>query len=665
MPRRDVCQVSMAARARALIGPASELAADSGLLRHLPPAAISLTRQQWDSLLTEASLWTEVARLSRALADVEAQSHAEGATIARDLRPAAVSFAGLARKLARMLWQLAAFAPASPPQRAPSLAELIAEMATALERAGAWFRSGLRGRGPELPTVAASAAWQMAGVVDPLAASFGVDEAELVDQVGEISDARLLAVYRNQLPELTATCERLMYSISQSPLDPFATVGPLLELLRVERPLLAWTAASQGFHLIREAAASDPAGVENAFEQLRQRAAPRAASRRRLVAIRRAADFATSEADRALAELSAYRIRVEGHLRPWGWALLRLAGAQGEMPMVAELRDRLAASPQPLHVYLAGALVPALRNADAHEEAHFDELRGRLAIGDQLVDHAAVRSSNAELAAIDAGLEMALACACSQVEPVARAYSIRPGDPHTATEALSQAGQRYGHAGLRVWSLRRDRNTVQVVLDEIDPLRLSNPCFLATLQANGLVAGVSRWQIGLRQRDGWVIDLPSSVLRENWPVFERAAQWFREIPQETYLPCLTWARLSVELPGVALRAAAWLALNDLQHAIEEAESRAALDIRWFDRRVQNVIGACAATLRVMPPIEAKPLQVALDLALDIQSALAGMRRTRPLEVLIAEVLRERDRLPVPAVLPTVDPRPLTVAEGDS
>jgi hypothetical protein len=81
---------------------------------------------------------------------------------------------------------------------------------------------------------------------------------------------------------------------------------------------------------------------------------------------------------------------------------------------------------------------------------------------------AAVRSSNAELAAIDAGLEMALACACGQVEAVGRAYSVRPGDPLTATEALSQAEQRYGHAGLQVWSLRRTRSVVHVRLDQID-----------------------------------------------------------------------------------------------------------------------------------------------------------------------------------------------------
>ncbi len=600
--------------------------------------------------------------LGQALAEVDRKSRAEGRSIGGDLRPAAMSFSGLARKVARMLWHLAAFSPTTPPQVALPLAELIDGTALGLHDAAAWFRAGLDGLQPELPAVRESSEWQIPGVSDAVAASFGMDRAELVDELGTISDARLLALYRNRLPELTAICEELLSSITQPPLDLFAILEPLLELLHVERPLLAWTVANNTLGLIREAAAADQACVEDVFEQLRQRAAPRATSRQRLAAARRTADGATTEAERALAELSAYRMMVEGQLRPWAWTLLRLAGAQGEMPMVAELRDRLAASAQPLHRHLANALIPALRNADAHEEAYFDHLRGQLAAGDQLVDPAAVRSSNAELAAIDAGLDMALACACGQVEAVGRAYSVRPGDPLTVTEALSQAEQRYGHAGLQVWSLRRTRSVVQVRLDQIDPLRSSNPCFLATLQANELVAGVTRWQIGLRGDEGWVIDLPSSVLRANWPVFERAANWFREIPQETFLPCVTWSRLAVELPGVALRAAAWLALNDLQHAIEEAEAAPVLDIGWVERRVQNVINACAATLIVMPTAEAQSLQVALELARNIRSSIAGMRVSRPLEVLIHDVLRERDRLPVPAVVPTLDPRPLTLTE---
>jgi len=118
--------------------------------------------------------------LSQALADVAGESRAEGASIGQDLRPLAMSFAGLERKVARMLWQLAAFAPTSPPQIASPLAELIDGMALALAHTSTWFRAGLDGPGPELPAVARPNEWRMPGVLEPMAASFGVDRAELV-----------------------------------------------------------------------------------------------------------------------------------------------------------------------------------------------------------------------------------------------------------------------------------------------------------------------------------------------------------------------------------------------------------------------------------------------------------------------------------------------------
>jgi hypothetical protein len=64
----------------------------------------------------------------------------------------------------------------------------------------------------------------------------------------------------------------------------------------------------------------------------------------------------------------------------------------------------------------------------------------------------------------------------------------------------------------------------------------------------------------------------------------------------------------------------------------------------------------------MPAAEAQPLQVALELARTIRFSIAGLRASRPLEVLIDDILRERERLPVPAVMPTLDPRPLTLTE---
>ncbi len=190
------------------------------------------------------------------------------------------------------------------------------------------------------------------------------------------------------------------------------------------------------------------------------------------------------------------------------------------------------------------------------------------------------------------------------------------------------------------------------------------------MQAYKLLSGVTRFQISVRERDGVVADLPSAVLRENFPVFHQAVAWFPELPPETFLPCLAFARLSVELPGPALRATAWLAFNDLRHAIEDAEAyyeqsdlvlpneRIAAAMGLFERRVINYIAACEATLRVMPAGETQPLEAALALAGHIRMRVTGLEPASDLTHLISQVLRERDRLPVPSVLPTLDPRTL-------
>lgn len=71
------------------------------------------------------------------------------------------------------------------------------------------------------------------------------------------------------------------------------------------------------------------------------------------------------------------------------------------------------------------------------------------------------------------------------------------------------------------------------------------------------------------------------------------------LPQVTFLSCLTWARLSCEPMEEATRAAAWIALNDAQHAILDAEAAARELLRLLDR-LRLVEAAIAATVRLLP-----------------------------------------------------------------
>ena len=381
-----------------------------------------------------------------------------------------------ARKLTRLLWQLSAFAPDGADQPVAPLADLARDSAFFLKRAASWFASGLAGPVPDAPSPPAAGQWQPTGTEDPLLAVFGVPTSELYDQRQAVSDARLLGVYRARLPELRAACDDLVRSVTESPVEMFGVLDPILEILRTQRPLLAWTTANTGLAAMRIACADDAMAAQRIFGELRQRGPARQASRARLAKAWSAYERATRQSERALNALSVYRIMAEGQLRPWAWTMLRLHGAHGPMPMLTELRDRLLARPEALLRQSGDALVPALRNADAHEEAHFDELSGQLVIGDDDLEPVVVEDANEKLAALVAGLDLALACAKSQLTPVAAAYEIRPGDPKTAEESLKHAAQRYGHAGLTVWSVTRDRGTIHVILDDLGAVS-HNPCF--------------------------------------------------------------------------------------------------------------------------------------------------------------------------------------------
>ncbi len=652
-----------AARTAALSSMRAQLEADVSVLAHVPSPRIPLTGHQWASVLDEATLPHVFAGLANRVGRLAAFQTAQGRDIAARLRPAGLELTAYASKLTRLLWQLSAFAPDGPDQPVVPLAHLTRDHARFLKRAASWFGCGLAGPVPDSPPVPPADQWRRTGVEDPLLAVFGVPTGELYDQHEAVSEARLLGLCRDRLHELSAACDGLVRSVTPSPVEMFGALDPILEILRTPRPLLAWTAANTGLMAMRVACADDALTAKTIFGELRKRDPARHASQARLAKAQAAHERATRQSERALNALSVYRIMAEGQLRPWAWTMLRLRGADGPMPMLTELRDRLLAPPEPLLRQIGDALVPALRNADAHEEGHFDELSGRLVVGDDdEVDPVVVEEANERLAALIAGLDLALACAQSQLTPVAVAYEIRPGDPETAEESLEHAAQRYGHAGLTVWSITRDRGTVHVILDELGALSY-NPCFVATMQAHQLVAGVFRWQVSLRDAETPIIELPASVLAENFPVFERAAYWFDRMPVGTFLPCSTWARLGVELPGQALRAAAWWALNDVQEAIEHVEDTGELDTRLFDHRLQNVMAAIKATLRVMPVLEAQPLKVALDVTRTVRYALLGLPSAPPLEVAVREVLRERNRWMTPSALPTLDPRPIDELEA--
>jgi hypothetical protein len=137
---------------------------------------------------------------------------------------------------------------------------------------------------------------------------------------------------------------------------------------------------------------------------------------------------------------------------------------------------------------------------------------------------------------------------------------------------------------------------------------------------------------------------------------------------ERFLPANAWARLAVELPDQAMRAVAWLALNDARHAYLDAiENVGSLTgrIALLNSRLHLIGSALAATITTLPIEIVEPLTEVLDLVIAAESrnlpAAIGLSRkpAHDLEIRITELYMS---YPVPAVLPTIDARPLDVME---
>ena len=110
----------------------------------------------------------------------------------------------------------------------------------------------------------------------------------------------------------------------------------------------------------------------------------------------------------------------------------------------------------------------------------------------------------------------------------------------------------------------------------------------------------------------------------------------------------------------AARAAAWMTLNDAQHAILDAEA-APLELLRLPDRLRLVEAAVTATVRLLPqgldldsPVRARRMAHA-----NANALADGGRNTIATNVLMDGILRGHDRLGrPPAVLPTLDTSPL-------
>jgi hypothetical protein len=615
---------------------------------------VPVTNAQWRRSVRDADVSASAAVYSKRRRRVVSARCAVGPELGRSLRPAIAEFASAASDLCCRLEALAAF---DIENGGPRTAEMWRDRASKDARAVVDAviderQPSPESRWPTLPVVGA------AEDHDPLFAIFGITADELTDDAGSFCDTRVLAYYRFRLRELQNACDPILGLVADRPPSVFTAVSAVRDLATSASPFLTLHFARDIRARILNAFATDSTRTVSILADASTEMGREWSSFGRLQASVARASAAHTERERAVSVLEAYRHFSEGLTRRWVWTLLRLSGLDGPMPTVGGLVEPGVARLGELGAQIRSALVPAMRNADAHEDVEFDDDSGLLVAGDTSFDPDAVLERLTDLDVLQRALVIGRLAAFAD-QPALAGSGSESNFGSSGSSALLFARQRFGHAGQRVRSFVRDRDRLDILIDSLRP-ETCNPCFMALTQSARVLPNVSRFLVRLPEREDPVIDLPAPVLKANWQVFELAARLFPDaLPQVTFLPCITWLRLSRESNDEAARAAAWMAFNDAQHAILDAEAEPKELIR-LPARLAVVDAAAAATVMLMPPgphlsalVRARRMSLALARA--VSDADAGTVGT---DVLMDGIARARDRLgPAPAILPALDPRP--------
>lgn len=625
-----------------------------------PIGVIPVSVGQWRRSVLDAKVDARLSAWAVARGIVAAKALDDDASLDRGLRLASMAFVAEVRLTCGSLRLLATLDPGT--SGAPRLAH---EWQTVLlEDAQLALEAAVDKLEPPPPPALLSDQLDVRdeGEQDVLYDLFGVPADELIDETGSFCDTRVLASYRLRLGQLQHVCDPIMGLVAERPPSVFTAVSAVRDLATSTSPLITLWAAREIRSRILDAFDADPMHARSILSEAAKDGDKEWESFRRMQrCLRRAEDLKDSssgtEAEYAIAILEAYRHMAEGITRRWVGVLLRLSGLK-EAPGIGAISEPATSRLGELGARIAVALVPAMRNAEAHDDFVFDEDSGQLVSEDAAFDPEQILARLTDLDILQRGLIVGRLAAFADQPALAErgpgtVEDLSPGS------ALVFARQRFGDAGQQVRSFVRDRDRLEVVIDDLRP-EACNPCFVALTQTAHVLTTVRHFAVRVRGKNRPVIDLPASVLEQNWEAFELAANCFPDgLPQVTFLPCTTWCRLSCETVEEAARFAAWFALNDASHAILDANA-SIVEYRRIPARFAVVIAAGAATVRLLP--EGPHLDHLLRAIRIVQAAERVLLRDpegAAVRVLTNRIFGMGDDLGGPfAVLPTLDTTPL-------
>lgn len=277
---------------------------------------------------------------------------------------------------------------------------------------------------------------------------------------------------------------------------------------------------------------------------------------------------------RANALADGYKRLVEGPFRQFVWARFCLdQGTWQDPPTLGVLRERLVKAGGGLANVTASVVIPTLRNGEAHETLVWDGFADHFVTDGVQISPRQVVDSVELARCLVAGWEAGLAA----IRFLDLSNSVSPlpdSDEPGRMPTWRRVQAFFGTNRLRLYDASLNTRNASLRVERLAFTDV-NPCFQALVLSCRLLPGVESFSVR-DSGEGVLISVTSDALIATMPAWEFAVSNLDQIPLVTFLPANLDARMRIEQENVAIRAVAWIAVDDTVGIIDGSPER------WMD-----------------------------------------------------------------------------------
>lgn len=435
---------------------------------------------------------------------------------------------------------------------------------------------------------------------DVLPSAFGWPPGGVTDAAGEFSASKVFAAHYLDVAPLRARVARHLASLGlPSVHDVLVGTSAVGWVLSAEDQVAAYCSADAFLGAMARWPTDSPL-LRSAVDFVAA-AEPLAgqARRRRQRLAEAAGDPGRPEEARMLALAELYTALLEGPFRRYAWVMHCLdRGAWADVPTLAPLREAVVAGGGWLSGLARQAVLTQVRNGVAHETLYWDGAAHAFVCGESRFGTEQIAHATLLLDAFARGCDAASAV-----------YASWAGDHDAGVIEPEQAGRLapwrraeayFGTNGLVLLTADFNARTALVTCARLAEENV-NPCLQALVACRRLLPAVERFEVRFQSPPDLVVSVSADALDRTARVWDLARSSFGAMPLSTFLPANLGARQALQPRKAAVRAVAWIALDDVLDALDSSSDQlSSAELHAFARRVEIVALAVNECLAMLP-----------------------------------------------------------------